>query len=197
MIPSMFKSGFEPRTASKSVKLYLVRHGESVWNIDQRLTGSSDIALSDLGRRQADALAPWLHDQQFHSVWSSPLERARETAERAWKRPFAIDPRIQEFNFGIFEGKPLHEISTDYLALLKNFETFAPEGGDLGADFYARVDGFCDHLTPGEHLIFTHGGVIKRVLERTGIRRFVKNASITIIDWSSKSLVDEVPNPLA
>lgn len=193
MTPSVFSPQAGARAA---VRLYLVRHGESAWNIEQRLTGWSDIALSERGQAQADALAPFLHDQEFHSVWASPLERAKETAERAWRRPFAIDERVKEFNFGVFEGKPLHEISSDYLALLKNFEAFAPDGGERGADFYRRVDRFCDHLNAGNHLIFTHGGVIKRVLEHTGVRRFVKNGSITIVDWTSKTLIDDVPNPL-
>ena len=178
-------------------RLYLVRHGESLWNTQQRLTGWSDIDLSERGKAQADALAPLLQNLDFHSVWTSPLRRAKETAERAWRGAFTVDERIKEFNFGVFEGKPLHEISADYLALLKNFESFAPEGGESGQRFYDRVDQFCDHLAPGQHLVFTHGGVIKRVLEHTGVRRFVSNAGVTIVDWSEKQLVDEIKNPLA
>lgn len=183
-------------SSSRSTLLYAVRHGESIWNIEGRLTGWSDVALTDLGRDQARALRPFLQDHRFDSVWSSPLQRARETAELAWGTTFAQDERLKEFHFGEHEGRTLASFNTDYVQLLRNFESFAPPGGEIGVDFYARVDAFYDGLPSGKHLMFAHGGVIKRLFERAGLRKFPDNACIVVADIPRRTIVKEIPNPL-
>ena len=61
--------------------LLLARHGETDWNRELRIQGSSDIELNDLGRRQAQALAQELTDVDLDAVYASDLARARQTAE--------------------------------------------------------------------------------------------------------------------
>ncbi len=64
-------------------ELVLVRHGQTEWNISGQHTGRSDIPLTDMGRQQALALKGKLDGYQFESVLTSPLSRARDTAELA------------------------------------------------------------------------------------------------------------------
>lgn len=184
------------RNAPTSTLLYAVRHGESIWNIEGRLTGWSDVALTDLGRDQARALRPLLQEHRFDSVWSSPLIRARETAQLAWGNAFEHDERLKEFHFGEHEGRTLASFQTDYVQLLRNFESFEPPGGERGHEFYARVDAFYESLPLGKHLIFAHGGVIKRLFERAGLKKFPDNASIVVADIHQRTIVQEISNPL-
>lgn len=176
--------------------LYAVRHGESVWNVEGRLTGWTDVDLTDTGRAQATALRPILRAQRFDSVWSSPLARARETAQLAWGNQFGQDDLLKEFNFGDHEGRLLHELSKDYVALLRKFEHYHPPGGERGEEFFARVDRFLAALPTGRHLIFTHGGVIKRIFDRVGLGRFPGNAAICVFDLQANQLLEELNNPL-
>ena len=182
--------------ATASTILYAVRHGESIWNIEGRLTGWTDVALTDLGRDQARALRPILQEHRFDSVWSSPLIRAYETAQLAWGEQFTYDERLKEFNFGEHEGRTLASFNTDYVQLLRNFESFEPPGGERGDRFYARVDAFYDSLPLGKHLVFAHGGVIKRLFERAGHKKFPDNASIVVADLRQHTIIEEISNPL-
>ena len=65
---------------------YLVRHGETEWNSENRMCGRTDVPLSEAGRRQAESLAERLKPIPFEALYSSPLQRARETARlyQAW-----------------------------------------------------------------------------------------------------------------
>lgn len=179
-----------------STRLYAVRHGESIWNVEGRLAGWTDIELTERGRAQASALRPLLQARQFDSVWSSPLLRARDTALLAWGNHFAEDELLKEFHFGDDEGRLLQDLSKDDFARFKRFSDYQPPGGERGEDFFARVDRFLHALPTGEHLAFTHGGVIRRLFERGGLRRFPGNAGIYVFDLQTNTLVEEIPNPI-
>ncbi len=87
--------------------LVLVRHGETEWSAQGRYAGATDVALNKAGREQAQRLAAWVSRAQLAEVWSSPLTRARETAEIATGGaglPLRIDPRLAELDFGEAEG---------------------------------------------------------------------------------------------
>jgi broad specificity phosphatase PhoE len=86
--------------------LYLIRHGESRHNAVGRIQGHSDVSLSDLGRRQASAVAESLAGKAIDVLHASPLRRARETAEALAERlrlPIRFDDRLKEVNVGIFQ----------------------------------------------------------------------------------------------
>lgn len=183
-------------TVSSTTQLFMVRHGESLWNLEGRLTGWTDVALTAHGRAQAEALRPLLAQHAYDYAWSSPLARAAMTGTLAWGDRYAFDERLKEFHFGEHEGAFLKDLGPDYLSLLKRFETYAPPGGESGQAFYDRVDSFFDALPPGKHVVFTHGGVIRRLYERVGIRKFVGNAGLCIVDWTEKRLIVEHENPL-
>lgn len=89
----------------------LIRHGESLSNREGRVQGQADVKLSDTGRQQATAVASWCKSQSFHKksceLWSSPLCRARETADvigAAIGLSAQIEDKLVELNAGVFQG---------------------------------------------------------------------------------------------
>ena len=88
----------------------LIRHGESLSNREGRVQGQADISLTDVGRQQAAAVAAWCRSQPFSDrceLWSSPLCRARETAEiigKATGLPVNLKDDLVELNAGVFQG---------------------------------------------------------------------------------------------
>jgi broad specificity phosphatase PhoE len=91
-------------TTLVAVVIALVRHGQSTTNAEGLLVGRSDPHLTELGERQARALAPWLSD--VREVWVSPLARARETAALAIPgRPVVVKDSFIELDYGTLEGQ--------------------------------------------------------------------------------------------
>jgi broad specificity phosphatase PhoE len=100
-----------------STRLVLVRHGETVNHSDNRYTGLSDVELTDRGRRQAEALAVWAEAAGLTAIRSSPLTRARGTAEPSAERaglPLLTDHRLVELDFGVLDGLTADEARTIY-----------------------------------------------------------------------------------
>ena len=88
--------------------LYLIRHGKTDWNVRHKLQGSTDIPLNEEGRRMAEAARETYRDVHFDICFSSPLIRARETAEillRGRDIPILTDDRLREMGFGVYEGQ--------------------------------------------------------------------------------------------
>ena len=88
---------------------YFVRHGESLWNVENKICGKTDIDLTEKGYRQAEEAAKRFMDQGLHAdiILSSPLKRALHTAEtisRITGIPLKTDPRLIEQDFGKYEG---------------------------------------------------------------------------------------------
>lgn len=97
----------------KLKNIYVIRHGETDWNKNQRFQGQTDIKLNDLGREQAIKLRPLVQQLQIESVYASPLSRALETAELATqdlKISIQKDDRLRETNIGDAEGLTADEI---------------------------------------------------------------------------------------
>lgn len=179
-----------------SVEIHLVRHGESVWNAEKRLAGWTDVELTELGRSQAVALTGLLDPDQFTQVWSSDLRRAWHTAELAGFSVHSRTNELREFHFGIHEGDRFDKLPRELVAKFRQFESFEAPDGELGANFYARIDRFLDRLSAGRHLIFAHGGVVRAALRHTTNEQFVANAGITTIDWTARRFIEHVDNPL-
>lgn len=94
------------------MELYIIRHGETVWNADNRLQGSADIELSANGRELAGRLGEKLENVEFDVIYSSPLIRAYETAclIRGHRNiPILRDDRLREMSFGVMEGASWQE----------------------------------------------------------------------------------------
>jgi broad specificity phosphatase PhoE len=93
--------------------IYLVRHGQTVWNEEGRLCGSSDVPLSDEGLAQARKLAARLKDIGIAAIYSSPLLRARQTAEAIaahHRVEVKIEPDLREIDYGDWEGLKVADV---------------------------------------------------------------------------------------
>ena len=109
-----------PALAEGRRRLYLVRHGETDWNIDDRIQGRTDNPLNDVGRSQAAALARYLASAPIELVASSTLMRASATADAVAayhpSAPRVSDERFVEMGFGELEGQKLSDIQPRYKA---------------------------------------------------------------------------------
>lgn len=148
------------------LRLWLVRHGSTQWSEERRYTGLTDIPLTETGRAQARALA-FLAGRTWTGVWSSDLRRAVETAELAGLTP-TLDARLREIDFGTIESKHWEDLDAATQQAITEFDTFAPPGGETVAHLTDRLDDFLDSLTPGDHVVFTHGGVIRALVRPAG-----------------------------
>lgn len=90
--------------------LLLVRHGETEWSLSGQHTSWTDLPLTDNGRDRARALAPMLHAQRISAVFTSPMKRARETAEAIGFADARVDADLMEWDYGAYEGITTAEI---------------------------------------------------------------------------------------
>ena len=129
--------------------IHFVRHGQTAHNRDGRLQGRVDLALSDLGLRQAELVAGRFAGATIASVVSSPLQRARDTAAAIAAVvgcEVQVDDRLLELDYGEWDGRPLAEISGERWAEWIADPNFAPPGGESLVSVTARVESFCrDH----------------------------------------------------
>lgn len=145
--------------------LLVLRHGQSLWNVEERWQGRADIPLSDEGVRQAALAANVLGS--FELIASSHLERARHTAsiiaEHLGVGPVEVDERLQETHVGPWEGLTRTEIEERWPGYLQ--ERRKPEGFESDEDILERMSGaFLDigqRCQNGTALIVSHSGVIR------------------------------------
>src|SRR5437868_1413233 len=99
------------------MRILLVSHAQTDWNVQGRFQGQTDIPLNDTGRRQAQRLREHLAGTSFENVLASDLSRARETAEivaAPHKMAVQTDCRLRELQFGKWEGMTYEEIQATY-----------------------------------------------------------------------------------
>ncbi len=149
-------------------KLFLIRHGETDWNLEGRYQGQSDILLNANGLLQAEKLAETLRTQHLDAIYSSDLTRARRTAEilaRVSESPLHIDPRLREINQGQWEGMLFSEIRERYPELIAQRRTdplsVTPPGGESIEQVRERVLEVLEAIATthpvGEVAIVSHG----------------------------------------
>jgi len=168
--------------------LYLVRHGESEWNAEHRLTGWSDVPLTARGRAQAASLKPLISEIAIDDIWSSDLLRAADTARIAAGEP-RTDRRLREIFFGDLEGVVWSDMDKAHKSRLLDFESFKAPGGESTAEFRERVLSFVDELQEGNHFLFVHGGVVRILLAELGDATFVPNCTFIGINWTAQQLL--------
>jgi broad specificity phosphatase PhoE len=140
--------------------LLLARHGETDWNRELRVQGTSDTELNALGRAQAAELAQELAETELDAIYSSDLSRARETAEiiaATRGHDVRVDPGLRERDFGSWEGLTREEIDT-------RFADHEQHDGETYEQVRARMLATAHKLVaahPGETvLVVSHGGAL-------------------------------------
>ncbi len=150
--------------------LYLLRHGESIANLNKRYCGITDVELSPLGKKQAKKAALFFEGVTISNIYSSPLKRAFETAKEVSEIKgvhVKTNNCLKEVNFGIFENKTWDEMvlqnksETDNWINLKHKYKFP--NGEGYDDIINRICYFLDNIED-DSLIVSHFGVIQSIL---------------------------------
>ncbi len=160
--------GLSEAMASGVTALWLVRHGQTDWNLERRLQGQFDPDLNATGRAQAEALAARLAGRRFAALYTSDLVRARQTAailgEHLGLAP-RVDRRLREVHHGEWDGLLAAEIVRRYpeawAARRADPLDVPPPGGETVRDVATRVaaaaDAIGDAHAPGPVLVVSHG----------------------------------------
>ncbi len=181
-----------------NVRLYLVRHAESTWNAEGRVQGHADPPLSERGLAQAERLAERFRGEPIDALYSSPLERARQTAERiaeATALATQIDDRLKEHDMGLFTGLVWREIVEQFPEFSRAWMERAMDmpGGEKQAAFHMRATGVMQDIAArhpdGQIVVVSHGGILGEYLahllgldpERRPPFRF-DNASVSVVE---------------
>lgn len=156
------------------MELYIIRHGETKWNSEQRLQGRSDIELNDYGIELAEITSKALADVKFDEIYASPLKRAYKTAEIIrGNRNIEIltDDRLKEMCFGEYEGRVTKTLPDEFWKFFDDPVNFVPtEGGESYEDVVARAKSFIDDVVmPASKelermLIVAHGALNKALM---------------------------------
>lgn len=191
------------------LNIYLTRHGETQWNIENRLQGSKNSQLTDKGIEHAIMLGDRLRNIDFSAIYTSPLERALQTANYIKSDkdvPIYTIENLKEMNFGDWEGKTKDEIEAvdNYKNEYHNFwhipqmYNHKPHNGEGLITFKRRVEEVLSKVissnSDGNILIVTHAVVIKAILsftmdistDKMWDPPFIHGTSLTIFQWDGE-----------
>jgi broad specificity phosphatase PhoE len=157
--------------------LYLVRHGQTLWNQERRIQGHQDSPLSPEGREQAVRLGHLLRRRRLTVAWTSPSPRALTTARLILGGdspvPVRVDPRLQEIGHGAWEGLIGSEVAARWPDLYRLYrrdpEHFARAPGgesfqDVQARMLAALHNIARQAAGGPVLVVTHGVALRLAL---------------------------------
>ncbi|MFW5747064.1 MAG: histidine phosphatase family protein [Nanoarchaeota archaeon] len=156
------------------MKIYLIRHGQSTSDIENRYGGSYDDDLTDVGRQQAAACANELSQCGIEKLYSSPFKRARQTAEiigeKLGQDIINVPDMRERDNYGVLTGMRKDEARERYAAQVENLESRSPNHSVQGSEDYKSfvkriTDVFMALLrTPDQTIaVVTHGGPIEAI----------------------------------
>jgi probable phosphoglycerate mutase len=148
-------------------QIYLVRHGETAWSISGQHTGRTDLALTERGEHAAQELRARLQGLSFTKVFTSPLQRARRTAELAgFGESAEIDPNLMEWDYGNYEGRRTVDIRAERPGW-RLFEDGCP-GGETLVEMATRADRVIARIRALERdvLVFAHREILRILIAR-------------------------------
>jgi broad specificity phosphatase PhoE len=184
------------------MKLYCVRHGETVYNLGHRIQGQFDSELSPLGRRQCQAVAEALGDLAFDAVIASPLNRAADSAQYIAEKlglEVQFDKRLMEINAGVFQGHAWAELDQHFPEEVVRWRSRDPDyripGGESRRDVMQRAGEAFRAIREAGYtsaIVVAHGGSLsgglKSLLEiPAGHNPFeLRNGSISTLAWEKE-----------
>lgn len=159
------------------MRLILVRHGETSWNETHKFQGFSDIELSSKGMSQAQSLADSLRGETLVAIYTSPLVRARQTAEQIavyHDCPMILKEGLKELNQGQLEGLTVEELRQGYPQFIKKWvqepeSTHLPQGeslGELQQRAWASIERIIQEHSEGTVVVVGHSFVNLMILCR-------------------------------
>lgn len=188
------------------MEVYLIRHGETLWNTEKRLQGRTDIELNENGRALAYATRDRLAELKVDRMYSSPLRRAYETADiiRGTRNiDIVTDDRLKEICFGSNEGCKSEVILKDENNPFRFFFThpelyYAPKGGESIEEIMERGKQFMQQVVEPEAdkleriMIVAHGAINKAIMcyvknhgkDKLWKGNLQKNCGVIIFDYS-------------
>lgn len=202
-------------------RIVAVRHGETDWNAQRRIQGSTDIPLNPRGRWQAERVAAALAGEPVTGLYSSGLARADNTAlaiARSTGVPLLIDRGLGERQLGVFEGKTFDEVETnwpeDALAWRRRVPEWQPPGGgesllQLRHRIESTLQALAERHAGGLLVLVTHGGVLDLVyrlatrqamdsprtwqLENAALNRLLWSApgGLSLVGWADTQHLDD------
>lgn len=147
------------------MKLYVARHGQTQWNLEDKVCGRTDLSLTELGQEQARLLARRTKERKIDVIISSPMLRARQTAAPTAALhglEILVDDRLIEQDYGIYEG--VSRFDEGFLANKRHF-AFRYPGGESMMDVAHRVYGLLEEIKENHDgknvLLVCHGGVCR------------------------------------
>jgi len=156
------------------MKLYITRHGTTEWNLEKRLQGWADSPLTEDGRNRAIKLGNSLKDIDFDMIYTSPQERALNTAKliRGNKNTeIKVHNGLKELRYGSWQGMYISDIEKDYPedyhSYINDPEQYMPEDGESMVDLFQRLNLFLEEISTMNYqniLIVSHGITIKAII---------------------------------
>lgn len=147
------------------MKLLVSRHGETIWNVEEKVCGLTDVSLTEKGISQAEKLGEKVKDKGIEFIICSPLKRAYTTAKIVADKigvPVVTDKRLIEQNYGIYEGLDCHD--ERFLNNKRNFAYKYP-GGESMMNVAHRTYGLIEELKENYPdkciLLICHNGVVR------------------------------------
>jgi broad specificity phosphatase PhoE len=146
-----------------ALEIYLARHGETEWSKSGRHTGNTDLPLTSDGEAKAALLRPRLASINFDAAFSSPMQRARRTAELAGFSSPEVTDLLREVDYGDYEGltsKQIHDSNPSW----EVYSDGSP-GGETPAQIYARAQQFIALAgkSGGRVIAFAHGHILRAI----------------------------------
>ena len=174
------------------MNLYVVRHGETIWNVEKKVQGITDIPLTEKGRKDAEELQELISTLDIDVVISSPLDRARETAKILVNNslPINTDDRIKERDWGMNEGALIDTVDRwDCWDVILNTKV---QNIECIQDFMYRVSSFLEDIKvrykDSNVLIVTHSAVSRVIHYLLGT--IPEDANLSRIDIPNLRIIE-------
>lgn len=188
----------------------LIRHGKTQWNLERRIQGQTDVPLSDRGKHQVASWCPALGALSLDLVISSPMIRARQTAEiigQGLGLAVVTDENLKEQSFGLWEGETINRIRQTSPGTVEHQEglgwDFCPPGGETRHGVLKRALGALGSAAQRYDglnlLVVTHNGVIKSLAYHAlgrgflpGEKRVIKDGFVHRFAWDQTAVLERL-----